>query len=229
MIESIKKYLRENSITKKSYLQLSSLKLAGKNIKKRNDIQKNGIRLMKIINDLFDNADICYFFDFGTLLGIIRENRLLGHDLDVDIGVFCEKDTHKKVRHNLLSAGFKLVYEYMIEKNIVEESYVCFDVKVDINYYSNRGAKSVCYLLYRIQDKKYEENILDVVELTCDKINAFQEIDFNGILIKIPEKPELLLEQRYGVKWKIPDKSWIYWKGPSAKHIEKQGLKIVHL
>lgn len=229
MIRNLKSYLRENPLTKKLYFQLALQKNTFKNRKKRRSIHKNGIQLMKTINEQFNKMGICYFFDFGTLLGIIRDNRLLKHDLDMDVGVLCEEGIHNKVRKNLLAVGFKLVYEYMIEKCVVEESYVCFDVKIDINYYFNSGTKSICYLFYRAPDKEYDDSMLDVVELTCDRIDVTQEVEFNGIFVRIPENPEHLLEQRYGANWRIPDKNWVYWKGPSAKPFEKQGIRIVHL
>lgn len=228
MIVKIKGFLRENRYTKKIYQYLAFQKYKILNRNKRKVMQENGLHVIEKIAKILNNGGIPYFFDFGTLLGIIRENRILEHDLDIDVGVFYEKNIYGKVRSILSNAGFKLLYEYKIDNTIVEESYVYKDIKVDINYYFNDEGKSKCYLFYRVPEKRYDEDVLDAVELVCDGINIFKGYDFNGVLINIPENPERLLEQRYGPNWKIPDRNWVYWKGPSAKPYEKQGIRITY-
>lgn len=228
MIVKMKGYLRENRYTKKMYLYLAFQKSKIQFRNTRKAMQKNGLHVIEKIAELLNNGEIHYFFDFGTLLGIIRENKILEHDLDIDIGVYHEKHIYKKVRSILSNAGFKIVYEYMIDNTIVEESYVFYDIKIDINYYFNDEDKSKCYLFYRIPEKKYNGDVLDAVELVCDRINIFKGYDFNGVLINVPENPEHLLEQRYGPNWKVPDKNWVYWKGPSAKPYEKQGIRVTY-
>lgn len=228
MKEKMKKYLRENSYTKKPYLKLVSWKNSRQTQNKRMAMQKNGFYVIERIAKIFNDEKIQYFFDFGTLLGIIRENRILPHDTDIDIGVLYKEGTYDKVREALFKSGFKLLYEYMIDDNVVEESYIGFSIKVDINYYFSDGSKSRCYLFYREPGKEYSGDLLDTVEITCDKIETFKEHCFSDILVKVPENPEHLLAQRYGPNWRVPDKNWVYWKGPSAKQLDRQGIRVTH-
>jgi hypothetical protein len=42
------------------------------------------------IKDLLAAHNVSYFIDSGTLIGILRENRVLSHDKDIDLGVWEE-------------------------------------------------------------------------------------------------------------------------------------------
>ena len=43
---------------------------------------------LRWIVELLDGAGIAYWADSGTLLGLVREGKLLEHDRDIDIGVW---------------------------------------------------------------------------------------------------------------------------------------------
>ena len=48
--------------------------------------------------DTFNKLDIDYWVDFGTLLGIVREQDIIKGDNDVDICVVDSPDTHSKMK-----------------------------------------------------------------------------------------------------------------------------------
>ena len=68
----------------------------------------------------------------------------------------------------------------------------------------------------RNPEKEYSDEQQDVVKLVCPHIAETQTILFQGIEINAPKNPEQYLAVRYGENWRIPDKKYIYWKGPSA-------------
>ena len=136
MINKVKNFLRENRMTKGMYEYLWSLKNWKKvkeKKKKRKLLQKNGKALIHFLQDILCNEK--FFFDMGTLLGIVRENRLLGHDLDVDLGIFLNGDEEiKRVREILFNNGCQLVYSYSIDGiGIVEDSFVKNNIKFDLS------------------------------------------------------------------------------------------------
>jgi len=63
------------------------IQLTGKNAKIAYDMLRDVTKILKENN-------ITYWLDFGTLLGAVRENRLLPWDNDLDISIR-EKDSQK--------------------------------------------------------------------------------------------------------------------------------------
>ena len=55
-----------------------------------------------------------------------------------------------------------------------------------------------------------------MVELATSPIKEIKQIDFNGKMINVPKDSEKYLSERYGSNWRIPDKNYLYWQGPSA-------------
>ena len=53
-------------------------------------IRKQGLAALKEVFDIINKDKPKAFAAFGTLLGLYREQSLLGHDIDIDIGVFHE-------------------------------------------------------------------------------------------------------------------------------------------
>ena len=197
--------------------------------KKHKMMRKNGLKAMTIINEVFDEYGCLYFFDMGTLLGAIRDHGFIGHDLDIDVAVQLTDDFSRDGFSSFLSKkGFSLKYRYVIDEDVVEESYIVECVKFDINYYYRKENYDACYLFFRYSDREYPKETFDVVELRCDHILATKKIDFMGLQIPVPQDPEHYLEQRYGSNWRIPDKNYIYWKGPSATVVPLVGKCAGH-
>lgn len=227
----LKQVLKTNTITKPIF-ELSSefyYKMLAKREanKKRHFLQKEGIPIIKNVQKILSETGDVFFFDMGTLLGIVREGRLLKHDIDIDLAVVVNDEEDKlKIKELFAANGIIEKYRYTVDGiGIVEQSFSCRNVKFDINYYYRESENDVCYLIYNDPSKEYPENMLDVVKLVCPHIEKTQTIAFQGIQINAPENPEQYLATRYGENWRIPDKKYIYWKGPSAVLTEYVGHK----
>lgn len=59
----------------------------------------NASKALIDLNIIFSTAGIDFFLVSGTLLGCIRENKLLGHDKDIDVGVWSDIQTDKIITH----------------------------------------------------------------------------------------------------------------------------------
>ena len=62
-------------------------------------------RALSDLKAVFDRAGIPFFLVSGTLLGCVRENRVLGHDKDLDVGVWADVDM-ADISSTLSSSGF---------------------------------------------------------------------------------------------------------------------------
>ncbi len=223
----IKQFLRENRYTKKFYAHL----IDGKQryLAKRG-VQQQGVKIIKQMQKLLEQTGFMFFFDMGTLLGIIREGRLLKHDMYIDIGVIVQGEADKeKLKALLASSGARLKYEYVVtELGVIEQSFLYQGVKFDISYYYRESQEDVCYLMYRNPEKTYADLQMDVVQLNCPTITAVTKVSFQGLKVNAPERPEAYLAVRYGENWRIPDKKYIYWKGPSARFTAYTGEQVTY-
>ena len=188
-------------------------------LKKKRNIQREGIKIIEKVQKVLKDNNVFFFFDMGTLLGIVREGRIIKHDLDIDVGVRVSSETEKEhIKEIFSSIGAKEHYRFIVEElGVVEQSFVYDEVKFDINYYYQKDEKDYCYLMYRNPDKTYMIDEMSVVELSCEHIEKLQIKEFCGIKVNVPENAEKYLSCRYGENWKIPDKNYIYWKGPSTR------------
>ena len=199
--------------------------------KKRAAIQKNGMAVMELVQKLLREIGIVCFADFGTMLGLIREGKLLSHDLDVDMGVIIkDKSDMERIKVCLDRFGILLWRQYIFGDNIVEESYRFNGIKIDLNYYQITEKESKTWLFYwdPNKGKEYEYNTRSIVEMTYSPITEFTTINIQGKDICIPANAEQLLVEKYGPTWRTPDKGWIYWESPAATKLPDIGYFITH-
>ena len=88
--------------------------------------------LFKAINVL-DSQKIEYWVTDGTLLGIVRENRILPWDSDVDIGVWKTKVSISKIIELFIENGFEY-FEVLPDADSLH--FRIDNVQLDINLYS---------------------------------------------------------------------------------------------
>ena len=88
----------------------------------------------KIIIDIFNSNNIPYWLCHGTLLGIIRDNKLIDWDHDIDLAVWSNQVSKKEIINLIIKKGFKLREGFGVETDVVS-----FDREggriVDINFY----------------------------------------------------------------------------------------------
>ena len=191
-------------------------------------MRRRGLGVLAHAQEALKNSGVLFFADCGTLLGLMREGQLLRHDSDLDMGVVLDgrvPDTKSVVRKSLLTAGFRLKREFTIEDTVVEEAYYWQGVKMDVFYYRQDGGKQVCHAFYRDSDKQYAGEDLDTVEFVHEPMAGEKSLTIQGYTLRIPGDSERWLREKYGETWRIPDKKWIFWKGPNARY--PQGKKCV--
>lgn len=202
-------------------------RLEAENVRKRAAIQKSGVRVMCLVQRLLDEVGIRSFADFGTLLGLIREGKLLAHDIDMDIGVIINTPSDlDRLRLHLERFGFALWRQYIFDDNMVQESYHFSGIKVDLNYYIITDECSKTWLFYREPGEKYDDNTRNIVEMSYSPIKEFRTIEIQGEQVCIPANAEQILEEKYGPTWRTPDKGWIYWLSPAATKIPPMGYYL---
>jgi len=112
-------------------------------IYKINNYKKIDQNLKIIINILQENK-IKYWVCHGTLLGIIRDKKLIPWDHDIDIGVFENKIYRKLLPIILKKNGFKEIKKTFLDDDGMMKFVKKGGREVDINFYKiNKNDKTV--------------------------------------------------------------------------------------
>jgi phosphorylcholine metabolism protein LicD len=183
----------------------------------------DSIKLLKDVTAILEKNDIEYYLDFGTLLGVIREKRLIPWDNDLDISILHEKD-YKKVYQILKNLDYsikintfkqsnnyrkqknKKIYYYDLgftdENNIqiikVKKKYLygLYSARLDIFF----KYKKDNYLHFVADGKKYK---IDAKYVS----NGLITEEFFGKKFTVLKDYEEYLNAVYG-NWQKPDKLW---------------------
>lgn len=166
----------------------------------------------------FDNSNIAYHLEGGTLLGIVRDGDLLPWDHDIDLSIpSSEVDKLLKARYKLYLKGFKVtirksskqsgpfekdqIYLFKIKKLIPSiikfvypwyaKNYVVLDVFVKVTDGNDTYWRTEIRLL-KVDKKHYQ---------------SFESLNYMGYKVKIPNDYKEYLTQKYG-DWSIPVKDW---------------------
>jgi len=153
----------------------------------------------------------------GTLLGMVRDGKLLKRDMDIDTGIYIDsKEGKKKFRDLLTNTGFKHKFIFSVDGiGDVLDTFYFKGIRIDVCYYEKERDRDCCYLFYG------EDGTEKVVRLYNSKIEKVVKFDFLGIMVNVPENKEKYLEERYG-NWRVPDKKYKYWEGPSTEKIDNK-------
>lgn len=197
-----------------------AIKALPKNIKIKMEEQRfaiEGPRKLKMVQELFEAYDKKFFMDMGTLLGIYRDHKLLKRDMDIDTAVYLDTDEQiADFQQYLVNHGCIHTLSFKSKSiGVFQDAFYWDGTRIDVCYYRNDGEKDACFLMYDV-DK--------IVKLTCTKVEKTTKIPFGGSMVNAPEDVEQYLADRYGKNWRVPDKGYLYWEGPSAYPIEERGI-----
>ena len=96
-------------------------------MQKDNEFFKQTVQILK-------NNNINFWLCHGTLLGIIRENRLLPWDHDIDFGIW--SDEHSKEKILQIFANNSEFQQTIVPEEMNNLHFFAGDKRIDINFYS---------------------------------------------------------------------------------------------
>ena len=170
-------------------------------IVKRNNVYSEINKVIKFLNKL-DNPQ--YFFSCGTVLGLVREGKLLDWDTDVDIDIL---EPTESLIEQIIFEMKKLGYSFQrkLKKNNRYNQLVFYKAP----YHSI----DFCFWY-----KKKNFFVNDVPETNIFKrshpvkiYDKFKEIKIKNIFFKIPYDTESYFKLLYGDDWRTPKKykNWL--------------------
>lgn len=168
-------------------------------------------QLLADVTSAMEKCNVPYWLEGGTLLGIVRENRLLPWDNDVDLSV------HSNEGEGLLRALDELQnMGYRIRVRKFESSSDSFRagdirlIKVRKKKFLGLGKSKVCldiFVKYTMGDEVYWM-VNNITKSVPGKYyTELSQVEFKGRHYNVPKHYEDYLSYRYG-NWRTPVKQW---------------------
>jgi lipopolysaccharide cholinephosphotransferase len=177
---------------------------------------KEAYKMLQVIANLLREHRIPYILEAGTLLGVVREGRLLPWDTDVDITVLYQNaDQIRKLKWKLFLKGYRMrirrfernvgpfkkgdiriikiqtTYLWLFKHHTLMDIFLKYKIG-EAYYWALKGEK---YIIKRSPSEYYENT---------------KWIEFMGNLFTVPAKAEEYLAYHYGADWRIPIRQWDY-------------------
>ncbi|MBL4934988.1 hypothetical protein JK636_04360 [Clostridium sp. YIM B02515] len=195
-----------------------------KNLAKRKAIfDKYREQCLSEASNALKDLDIVYWIDCGTLLGAIRDNDFISHDLDIDIGVLpSDNDCKKEIELALCKRKFIKVREFELDGDIVEQTFLFNGATLDIFYYSENQQGIYSYWFDEAENYKEiskgtfkEASGFNIYKAQSNIKIYIQYMEFKNIKYPIPQDYNLYLKGKYGERYMIKDENWNPDKCPS--------------
>jgi len=149
------------------------------------------------------NAIGCeHFLSDGCVLGWLRERDFIGHDPDIDVGVFSDQPI-TDIAPAMKARGFTLEKTYGAHDNGFQLVFRRNEMKLDVFIYY-RGPDSVHHSVWnRGEQRRYVYTPFTLNPTTIQ-----------GVAINVPSDTERYVVEQYGEDWRAPDKAWHWWTSP---------------
>lgn len=160
--------------------------------------------------DLFNEFQIIYWIDFGTLLGAIRSGRTIPHDTDGDMCLFLEsRPKVLKLQNRIAKDGF-----YMSNKPTSDGH-----IKI---YRSKKNHMAVDLFFWKLD---LDKGILKSGGLNEPKsfpnwwVEKLVSVKIFDKEVMAPREPEKFLRMRFGKDWKVPQNKKVHYYLATQSHI----------
>ena len=212
MKEIVKKVLKSSLIGRKIYPMLQYIyRLYAVPIKRRR-LRMFGPEMLLKLHGLLTSNNINYHLDFGSLLGVVRENDFIKHDDDIDLTIIGKSSDPCKILKLLMDNGFEFIHAMKVRDRIVEFSVSYRKLSADFFFYlpvEKQGKVGICGVYFN-PDFQYPTSDLNHYRVWYFPDNVKSKIvTFKGTDVCIPENAEALLEFEYGKGWRSPIKNWV--------------------
>lgn len=143
-----------------------------------------------ILKEIFDRHNLKYWLCFGTLLGAIRNNDFIEHDVDTDIGIqFTQLNILEEALSDFIKYGFEII---RVTPDVTMVSLLRKNEYIDI------------YLFRKVKDDQNMSWCCSGYVVKEDYFSELKNIHFMGEQFCAPMNHIKYLEEVYGDEWKIP-------------------------
>lgn len=164
--------------------------------------------LQRAVAALGEVRGATWWITYGTLLGLVREARLLPHDTDIDIAVLEGADV-AAIKAAMLQHGFWLSREEQSPRGASKLKFMLgTEVLVDLFF-------------VRVESPLWSDHNLlgrhSLVRGTHPPVEVVTR-ELAGMRLRVPRDTEAYLTHLYGADWRQPAKAWVwYFSGANAE------------
>ncbi|MBR1514875.1 MAG: LicD family protein [Bacteroidales bacterium] len=185
-------------------------------------IKKNGLKVLKKIDEVLTKEGVTPFFVFGLLLGAYREKGFIPYDYDLDIGIM-DSERPENLLDIMRRNGFVLKRQFYFKDSgrISIEQFEYDKVPVDFYYFFEKDENTIATIVsYKHEYKDWKEaNETDGFpsEIITAEKTTFSRKDFLGIQFNMPDNAASWLAGFYGSDFMTPVKNWSSEKSETCR------------
>jgi len=177
-------------------------------------IREHAQRLLHDVHSVLTELNLTHFLIDGTLLGAVREGDFIGHDLDIDFGVYAEEwtpDTVKAVEEAMQKRGIRIGHKFGDFETCYEIA-LQRELKCDLFFYRKDGEHRIFHA-FKNGGKNLAEDTI-TYEYRAELIENLKPMIFQNEYYPAPADPIAVLVSKYGPEWRVPIKKWDWQYGP---------------
>lgn len=195
--------------------------------RQREEIQNNSAKYLNLVESIMSTSCALYHACFGTLLGIVRDNKLITWDVDIDYAVVISDDfSWNDLEKAMSKSGFKKIREFVFEGIVTEQTYQVDKITIDFFGEFYDGNNMIQYTYNKLTGVKYSSYLdYSVFRLTLPRVDKIKQININGVNVSVPCNSEEILASVYNDDWRVPNPNW---KSNSGKCVTFLDGKIAH-
>jgi phosphorylcholine metabolism protein LicD len=176
--------------------------------------REDAYKMLHKVCAILDEEAIPYVLEAGTLLGVVREDRLLPWDNDLDItisAVYAEKLL--KIRHRFRVAGYRSrLRKYKCDIGPIQQGMPRI-LKIQTRKFGFLKKDSLLDIFIKYKEGEQYLWIVDDKHPVLKKCPAAYydkrtSYPFDGKTFQVPEKYTEYLAYHYGSNWQTPIKEW---------------------
>lgn len=178
--------------------------------------RKNAHKLLKTSCEILEDLGVHYWLDFGTLLGLIRENQLIEWDKDMDLSIRFESDEEIE---ELIEAVSKHYPVKTLGVSIRPQAWKLGKYRTIKAFHKKYGLIRTdphldFFTQYRgVYDNQSEATYRSIIagvnnEIPASYVDELDSFHFDGHDYAIPNHAEEFLALRYGADWRTPKQFW---------------------
>lgn len=177
-------------------------------------LDKYNNEILNFINTVCQENGYHVWIEYGTLLGAVRNNRIIPHDCDMDFGIYAH-EYDENFERLLIDYGFTKIHHFILynkknrTKEISEVTYTYNGLHIDFFFSFKDKDNRISYVFHdNNENYSYKKNERSVKRLITKVVEPFEQHSLEGISCLSPYNSRLYLSQVYGKDFLVPDPNW---------------------